>query len=326
MGVSIKLYRRFEQQGIVPARRPRFLDDVAETLSVSAHALERAMNNIPAVRARISTAGTVLTQLVDRYVSQPGRWKGPAVDDADLLDLAALYGRPPQRTRRVLTHELGELRHFLLRMRRERAIADFDTDPQRQHLAHAASERWLEHFSKELALIPERLEQFHRRSVPSDAWQALVDMHDAGARPDGPWVPGTVLGRSATLELLPPSLAQQHQFGDVCAARLTWEGLRHIRLFQDLYGALYPGIRHPLATKQRAPGAAKQPGDMQFSIPQISVRFAFPPLTVAKIMRGSGSKGVDVRLSPTVVVRVGPARPAVTREQDASEEPQEPGS
>ncbi|WP_167500861.1 helix-turn-helix domain-containing protein [Streptomyces malaysiensis] len=320
LGISPKSYRRFEQQAIVPARRPRFLDDVAGCLGVRLPALELAIDNIPAVAQRSQRAAELTAMLAAHYVSRSGLWKGPAAEDVELLELAALYGRPPQRLRRVMTHQLGELRHMMVRIKREQVIAEYDPDLPRQQKASSAVERWEEMYERELGAIPLRLEEFHRTSQPSDAWQVLVDLHDADAWPDGSWVPSALLARTDTLTLLPPSLVTQRLFDDVPAAQLTRRGLNHLRKFRGLYAALFPGIRSPRRLSNRSSretaGAARSPApppELSIQLPGRSERFAIPPLTVSKLVRQSEAKGVtDTRLSPTVVMRIGTQRPAAT--------------
>ncbi|AQW50735.1 helix-turn-helix domain-containing protein [Streptomyces violaceusniger] len=319
LGISPKSYRRFEQQAIVPARRPRFLDDVAGSLGVQLTALELAIDNIPAVARRHQRAAELTAVLAARYVSRSGLWKGPAAEDVELLELAALYGRPPQRLRRVLTHQLGELRHMMVRIKREQVIAEYDPDLPRQQKASSAAERWEEMYERDLGAIPLRLEEFHRTSQPSDAWQALVDLHDADARPEGFWVPSALLARTDTLTLLPPSLVAQRLFDDVPAAQLTRRGLIHLRKFRELYAALFPGIRRPRLSNRSsrgASGAARSPApppELSIQLPGRSERFAVPPLTLSKLVRQSEAKGVtDIRLSSTMVMRVGTQRPSAT--------------
>ncbi|MEU1895688.1 helix-turn-helix domain-containing protein [Streptomyces pristinaespiralis] len=329
--ISPKSYRRFEQQGIVPVRRPRFLDDVSETLGITQRRLQAAIDNIPAVMERRQRTAALTMELSTRYVSRPGLWKGPDLEDAGILELAALYGRPPQRIRRIMTHVLGELRQTAVRMKRERVIADFDPDPARQQRAWSAIERWNEFLEAEIERIPRQLEGFHRSAQPSDAWQVLVDLHDAGTGPKGPWVVSTLLGRPETLRLLPPSLVRQQSFDGAPASQLTALGNFHVRSFHELYAALYPGLRRPrFRASRNNQGSARTAArpEASFVLPGRQERFVIPPHTLDELLLSSGGKG-PFELWPTPNLRLtfglhggsvstgGPGRhPAVTASDD----------
>lgn len=297
--ISPKSYRRFEQQGIVPVRRPRFLDDVAGALGVKYVALQAAMDNIPAVAERRRRGAEIIQELAGLYVHNPGVWRGPDLEDPGVLQLATLYGRPPQRIRRILTRLLGELRQLSVRMQREKIIADFDPELAHQQRAISAIERWEEVYSMEIARIPVRLEGFHRSAQPSDAWQALVDLSDAGTRPDGPWVFSALLGRSETLAQLPPFLVRQQEFEGVPAAQLTADGHVHVRNFQELYAALYPSLRRPRARASRRSTTTSRAGqEGGFTLHGRSERFVIPPHTLDQLFLSSPTGPSEVRVAP----------------------------
>jgi transcriptional regulator with XRE-family HTH domain len=132
LGISPKVYRRFETEGIVPSRRPRFLDEVSRVFAIPRKFLEQALDVTPAVKERRRRVAELVAILADRYVPAPGPWQGPAPDDPELTELATLYRRPLTRTRRVITYELGDLRQRYVRAMRERVVAEFDTDRERQ--------------------------------------------------------------------------------------------------------------------------------------------------------------------------------------------------
>ncbi|MFJ5593588.1 helix-turn-helix domain-containing protein [Streptomyces noursei] len=321
LGISVKSYRRFEQQGIVPGRHPRFLDDVAACLATRVPGLERAIDNIPAVLRRRQRATELTTLLAERYVTQAGAWNGPDVDDPALLELAVLYGRSPQRIRRVMTHQLAELRQIMTRIRREQATVDYDPGAARQEKARGARRRWTALYAQELASIPVELEQFHRSAQRSDTWQVLVDLHDADTHPEGPWVPSALLGPASTLDVLPPSMVSQGMFNDVPAAQLTMRGQSHIRKFRGLYAALYPTARRPrVRTVPRGTGATRPTSgrpDLNLQLAGRSERFTVPPSALARILQASDRKdALEVRLSPTVVLHLEPTRPSATVGQE----------
>ncbi|MFH8729415.1 helix-turn-helix transcriptional regulator [Streptomyces termitum] len=246
LGVSPKSYRRFEVKGIVPARRPRFLDDVASALQISYLELDKAMNNIPEVRFRRTRCRLLVWNLAEKYVYPPGPWAGPSVDDAEILEISSLYGRPPQRIRRILSHSLEELRHKLLRMYREQVVAQYDLDAARQNRAYAAVDTWNDLFNRELGIIPEHIERFHRSAQSSDGWQALIDLSESEATgPDGPWVLTAVFPNPAAAASLPPSMVRQKEFRGLVSVQLTPTGQNHVRRFTEFYAALFPTLRRP---------------------------------------------------------------------------------
>ncbi|GAA3153455.1 hypothetical protein GCM10010521_46630 [Streptomyces rameus] len=312
VGVSPKNYRRFEIEGIVPSRRPRFLDEVAALFAIPRSTLERAVNRTPAVRRRQERAAELIGALAERYVPAPGPWKGPAPDDPYLVELAAAYGRPVQRTRRVLTYELGELRQTHVRAERERVIADFDTDRDRQANARLALMRWSQVYARELGRIGPRMEQFHRNAQPSTSWQLLVDLFNVDAHASraegGLWAVAKLL--SADVEPLPPHLVERRLVEDVRVCRLTAAGLAHLNTFAGLYAALYPGVRRPLRSAHRAGGSRGRPspGTETFSVPHHAERLVVPQ-TALDAFRGvvAGTKSfVTVELSPHLRLTVGP--------------------
>jgi transcriptional regulator with XRE-family HTH domain len=309
LGVSPKNYRRFETEGIVPSRSPLFVDEVAKALGMARLFVEQAVDQTPAVRQRQARVSELVEAMARRYVTRRGPWRGPALDDPDLIELADAYGRPVQRTRRVLTYELGELRQSQVRAQRERVIAEYDTDRDRQASAQLALGRWYEIFDRDLSRIPRRLERFHRSAQPSDAWQRLVDLYniDAMVRSDaGTWAVTRLLCTNPLL--LSPYLVDQHSIDDVLVCRLSARGTSHVLTFAGLYAALYPGVRKPIrptarGTKTRTSGA----GPETFALPGRPERLAVPqPSLEAARATAMGSKApVALRLSPTCELMVG---------------------
>lgn len=321
--ISPKSYRRFEQQGIVPARRPKFLDDLAKALDIQPRVLQLAIDNTPAVMDRRTQTTDIIQELADSYVLRPGVWKGPDLEDPGVTRLAEMYGRPPQRIRRILTRVLGELRQMSVRMQRERIIADFDPEISHQQQALSAIERWEEVYDAELLRIPARLEGFHRSAQPSDAWQVLVDLHDAETTPDGTWVPSVLLGRPETMQQLPPSLVTQREFDGMPAAQLRNAGVRHVRNFQEFYAALYPGLRRPRprSSTTRRGGTSAGRASVGFALPGRSERFVVPPHLIDRTMLSTNAGPSDLWLSPTLRLSISPVagRPtAVAHDDDSS--------
>ncbi|MFI1415663.1 helix-turn-helix transcriptional regulator [Streptomyces sp. NPDC020707] len=317
LGVSPKNYRRFETEGIVPIRSPRFVDDVATALGMPRQLVEMAIDRTPAVRQRRTRAFELIVAMAERYVPKPGPWRGPAPDDPALIELATAYGRPVQRIRRVLTYELGELRQSHVRAQRERVIADYDTDQNRQAGARQALSRWNNIYDKELTRLPQRLENFHRTCQPSDIWQLLVDLYnvDATVRSEaGAWAVTSLLAKQPTT--LPPYLVEQRIIEDVEVCRLSVAGANHIVAFAGLYAALYLGVRRPVRPSARvnAKARAASSGPEAFTLPNRAERLVVPQ-PIMEATRASVTKpktAVLVRLSPSYDLIVGANSLSVT--------------
>ncbi|MEV6331478.1 helix-turn-helix transcriptional regulator [Streptomyces sp. NPDC051909] len=322
VGVSPKSYRRFEVQGIVPARKPRFLDDVAAALRISHNDLDKAVSNIPAVRARRRRSVQLIWRLAESYVYPPGLWTGPAADDAEIAELATLYGRPAQRIRRLLSYSLQELRHKYLRMRREEIIAQYDPDPSRQQRAHSAVETWADLFNRDLLLIPDHIERFHRSAQLSEGWQALIDLSDADAYgTDGPWVLTALLANPQSASALPPSLVRRRDFRGLPGLQLSGAGRDHVRRFADFYAVLFPTLRRP-----RMPGRGNtnaRPLRLSFGVggDARQERLALPPHTYELLSKRADANGsVTLNLEPQTQILInlssipgtGPARQPAT--------------
>ncbi|MFD5430261.1 helix-turn-helix domain-containing protein [Streptomyces sp. NPDC127084] len=307
LGISPKNYRRFETEGILPSRRPQFLDEVAEVLNVPRQTVEAAMDQTPGVRERRARARELVLAMAEKYVSRPGPWRGPALDDPNLVELALAYGRPVQRLHRVLTHELGELRQNQVRALRERIIADYDTDRDRQANAQYAVDRWNNVFQRDQSLIPQRLERFHRTAQPSSLWQALVDLYtaDATVRADaGTWAPAELLGKRP--DELSQYMVERHLVGDVEVCRLTAQGANHVLTFNGLYAALYPTARRPMRLTTRGTPKTRSTTDT-FTIPGYAERLVVPQPTIEAIRAElmSSKTAVNLKLSPSVNLSIG---------------------
>ncbi|MFI0821480.1 helix-turn-helix domain-containing protein [Streptomyces sp. NPDC021098] len=307
LGISPKNYRRFETEGIVPSRRPQFIDEVAAAMSMPRQMVVMAIDRTPAVQRRQARAFELVVAMAERYVPKPGPWVGPALNDPNLIELAAAYGRPVQRIRRVLIYELGELRQSQVRARRERVIADYDTDLSRQAGARHALNRWHEVFERELFRLPGRLESFHRTAQPSDVWQLLVDLLNVdalGPSDAGTWAVTTLL--STEPQVLPPYLVEQGSVEDVQVCRLSTPGANHVLTYAGLYAALYPGARRPIRPSNRVRsrgGASPETFTLPNRIERLTV--PHPVLETMRIVSARAKTTLPVGLSPTYELTVG---------------------
>lgn len=309
LNVSLKNYRRFETEGIVPSRRPKFMEQVASALGMPQQRVEQAIDHTPAVQKRQARAYELIVAMAERYVAEAGPWRGPAMDDPRLHELAQAYGRPVQRIRRVLAYELGELRLSYVRARRERVVADYDTNLRRQASARYAVNLWQESYDKDLDRIPRRLERFHRTAQPSDVWQLLVDLHnaDAATRSDTPtWTVTRHLCQDP--DVLPRSFVEHTSVHDVDACRLSAPGANHVLSYAGLYATLYPGVRKPVRPAARV-GPKPRTGGWQemFTLPNRPERLVVPQPTLDHMRReiAASKQPLSVPLSASYVLFVG---------------------
>ncbi|WP_405785676.1 helix-turn-helix domain-containing protein [Streptomyces sp. NBC_01367] len=308
--ISAKVYRRFEQQGIVPPERGIFLDELAALFGVSYGAVNRAMDNTPPVADRRLRADQLARELVRRYVDSDGPWREPRAKDELLEELAALYGRSMARLRPVLANMLRQLRQRSVLIQREKVVVKYDTDASRRNRAYGTLSQLSRNFTRELDMFGPRLESFHRTRQPSDVWQVFVDLHDLGARPGGVWAPVYLLAGQDTTRNLPSSFARVAHFGDLPAVQLTQLGLGHLRAFRHLYAALHPAVRQPASPAPASPAARArgQLADNQFTLPGHQERFAVPAHVMLRLQEENDLRGfAELPLSPAMVLVLGPA-------------------
>jgi transcriptional regulator with XRE-family HTH domain len=323
LAISPKNYRRFENTGIVPSRRPQFVDEVAAALNMPRQVIESAIDRTPAVKDRQARAYELVVAMAEKYVPRRGPWKGPASDDKNLHELAEAYGRPVQRLRRVLTYELGEIRQSQVRALRERVVADYDTDRDRQASASDAFARWNDIFERDLAQIPQRLERFHRTAQPSDIWQVLVDLYsvDATVRADaGTWAVAALLGKHA--RALPPHMIEHHTVDDIDVCRLTARGANHVNSFAGLYAALYPTVRKPLRPHARGNARSRSLTPETFTVPGHPERLVLtlPVIETARsALTGAKRSLLQARLSTSYTLTM--SATALTVSPAEAEEP-----
>lgn len=315
LGVTPKVWRRFEQQGIVPAQKPAFLDRAACLFGVEKSLLDRAIDKIPAVLERRERVAELMRALVERYVHSDETW-GLPVKDPCIEEIAALYGRSTARTRALLAYELGQLRQLAVLIQREIVVARYDTSASRQRRAAKTIGHHGKRFDRAMRVIPGRLENFHRMEQPSDVWQVLVDLHDVNEEMDErPWTPMWLLAGVETTRHLPESLVQRHQFQDMAALRLTARGLSHVRGYRHLYAALHPAVRRPLPAREHTTGAAggRMPAERTFTLPGFSERFAVPRPAVQQLLEEAEDHGVgEAPISPSTVLVLGPSAPGAS--------------
>ncbi|MFG2716403.1 IclR family transcriptional regulator C-terminal domain-containing protein [Streptomyces goshikiensis] len=309
--MSAKAYRRFESGGIVPPRRAAFLDHAAERFGVELRVLDQAIDRIPAVIERRESVKDLLRVLREKFVERDTAWVPPPAKDASLVEVARLYGRTPHRIQPLIARQLAELRQLEILIMREKAVLAYDTDTVRRQRAGSTIAEHSRHFNREVDQIPRRLEGFHRMGQPSDVWQVLVELYELDARGGGgPWVPLALVAGDRTGQNLPASLVRTGMFGDVAAARLTAQGVTHVRTYRHLYGALYPAVQAP---KPRGPGRVQaQPrptSEHQFTLTGPE-RFAVPRAVVQRLLADAELRGAgEAMLSPSTRLVLGPPTP-----------------
>ncbi|MER5200791.1 hypothetical protein ACWD3J_45965 [Streptomyces sp. NPDC002755] len=168
-------------------------------------------------------------------------------------------------------------------------------------------DRWNGVFERDLALIPRRLERFHRTVQPSDLWQVLADLYtvDAAVRADaGTWAPTALLTRHSGV--LPPHLIERRDVGDVTVCRITAPGVNHVVSFHGLYAALYPTARKPVRPVMRGNPKTRSTAGETFTLPGFAQRLVVPqPAIEAVRVALTGLKtSLQLLLSPSFSLAV----------------------
>ncbi|MCF6525662.1 helix-turn-helix domain-containing protein [Streptomyces sp. JJ36] len=243
---SHKVYRRFEVHGLVPHRRPRLLEEVAELFHVSRFRMHICLDATPAVRDRVVEVSALTQDLFREKVSTAGTWVRPGVDVPEVRRIAALYARSPTTVSRILGRELFQLRRGVALVARERATAWYDPEPERQSAAESRARRHHQTLMDQVEGVSTRIERFFRQSLPGDAWQSLMRLLKYGTRE---WVSVDKLGSAAALELLPRAFAESRLSEEGVSWRATRGGFEHARTFGAWYAQLYPTVRVPTSAR-----------------------------------------------------------------------------
>lgn len=240
--ISPKAYRKFETTGLSPARRPGLLHEVADVLEVTPKWVETALTNSPLVRSRVETVTALLQAMRLDYVLDPQPWSAPRAEDDKVQQLAGMLARSPASIARLMTFVLGRERQRVLRLEKETLTSVYDLDPVRRDRARKTIVRIQVRHEREMTVFPGKLDSFFRTALPSDGWQALVQV-----RSTEQWMPISKVGiLPETLVRIPiPFLARRPGEGTDVEVQLTSAGRFHSSSFKDWYVALYPSVRVP---------------------------------------------------------------------------------
>jgi transcriptional regulator with XRE-family HTH domain len=252
--LSPKAYRRFETHGIVPARHPALVDQVARLLRVPRSEIEATLRRSPLVKTRIEQMKTLLDQLRSFYVEASQPWQPPRTDDPTLVDLAGLLGRSPSSIARLLRSLFASLRHRYLRVSVSVITATYEVDPARRRKAEAVAHQLVSTYEEETGRLAIQLDIFFREALPSDNWLALVRLQAAE-----PWTPAAKLDLSD--DYFTPLVGRFfHQRCDETAREysVTSYGMRHAHNYAAWYRALYPSISVGELPRPRAVKSAQR--------------------------------------------------------------------
>ncbi|MGW3037399.1 HAD family hydrolase [Streptomyces sp. NPDC001178] len=261
--IAPRSYRRLESEGLVAARSYHLVFQVAAHLGVSATQLESHLAQVPAVLARLEHSGRLLAVLRERY-GAPGRLAQPTSDDAEIAELAGLYGRPASVVARLVACEITRLRGVQRRRAALAAVADFGASAAEQAAARAQHDSETARLEELTASLPGRLEAFLRCLLPADVWRALALLHTV--RAFGLWLTPQQLGLAqAAVAAIPPSLLHTSTggVGQLPGYQIAAAGSEHCETYRPWYDALYPAVKTLLQAREsqiqgHVPGAELQ--------------------------------------------------------------------
>ncbi len=256
LSISPKSYRRFEAEGIVPSRRPCFLDDLASLFSTDADELESALLGNPILRQRARKAGELIQSLYERYVSQmEGFWVGPSETDEEIRELAQLYGRTVSGITRLLVQELMQLRRALINTIRFGLDQHLELTKERRERATREADGRRRLLANRLKRLPSKLERFYWRLLPSDSWQLIVDLYNTDPQgADGLWAVTTDWSAAAGIDALPPSMISRREFDGIACCKLTPTGHGFVTRNKQMYAAYHPTVSPVRPFRARRPG------------------------------------------------------------------------
>lgn len=249
--VSPRGLRRLESEGLVSARSFSLVAAVAECLGVTVDDIEEHLSNVPVVRERLERARVPCGALLERYRA-PGRLDVPAPDEPEVVELAALYGRPASVVARLMGHEVLRVRGAQRRLAGFAAVADYGGSADEQADARRGVHAERERIGQISASLPGRLDAFFRCLLPAETWRAVALLQTV--RGFGLWLSPGQLGIDASaVTSIPAALCRTSTAGgdgDAALYQISPEGSEHCARYRSWYDVLYPGIRTILQARE----------------------------------------------------------------------------
>jgi len=292
LGLSAKTYRRFEALGIVPARHPALVDQLADFLCVSDTEIEETLRTSASVITRISEMERLLTLLRLAYVEQPQdwgqQWCPPKADDPDLLELAALVGRSPASVARLLKPVCAGLRARFLRVNICMTAANFEIPSTRRKKAEEAATRLTYRYLAEVERLPWLVDGFFRRALPVAGWRTFTALLEARDQ----WTSAKRLGLpEEDLAVLPPFFVRQRRspYGEGAEFTVADTCTQHVAVYKSWYAALYPVPKTRQGLERPLPGGHTKVASSTFAPGQRERNQRASSASVGTALRGNGT-------------------------------------
>jgi transcriptional regulator with XRE-family HTH domain len=234
--VSPKVYRRFEVEGLAPARRPNLIFDVAFLLEVRSELVDRALSRSPRVHARVKRMAEVLQGMRVQHVVNPEPWCAPEAGDPLVRELAAHLARSPSSIARVTASVFGRERTRTMRVDQDVLTGIYGLRPERRAAALRAVDRSNTVYKHEIDALPSRLDRFFRFAMSSGMLAVMSRLSDQ-------WTQFNRTGISPeTIRMMPPEYVnlRSEPLNSRLEIRLSRKGINHLRQYRDWYAALYP--------------------------------------------------------------------------------------
>ncbi|WP_326726382.1 helix-turn-helix domain-containing protein [Streptomyces phaeochromogenes] len=251
LGLSPRVYRRLEAEGLVPPKHFGLMGAMARCLGAPVATVEGHLARALLVVERVHRAQVVLNNLM-RLERQPGRLSLPNRDDPEVLQLAALYRRPAPTVARIVGEEIIRVRGMQRRLASYHAMADYGTSADEQAEGHRGVRAENQKLADLTSTLAHRLDIFFRSMLPEDLWRILAQLY--ALRATKMWLASDQLRvGTAELESVPPYLLEARlALGELSRPeyRLSDEGVRHCHTYRPWYDVLYPNAQMYLQMRE----------------------------------------------------------------------------
>ncbi|WP_122614414.1 HAD hydrolase-like protein [Streptomyces sp. Tu 4128] len=280
LGLSLRTYRRLENEGLVPAHRFNLMSELAELFAIGTHEVEEHLCRAPLLSQRLDDVREPLACTLSFYL-QPRNLERPGPGDDEIVALAGLYRRSPLTLARIVGHEIARLRGMLRRQLRFEAVASYGATAEEQAKGQAAAQAEGRKIREVMDALPHNLDTFFRSMLPLEAWRTIALFH--ALRPLGGWLStGQLNAKSEQLAMIPAQLLERRTTGKDAAKaeyRISEQGAKHCAAYRPWYDACYPAVQALVQVNERALAGHMQQSDLHDLLAQSdAVLFSFDGL------------------------------------------------
>jgi phosphoglycolate phosphatase-like HAD superfamily hydrolase/transcriptional regulator with XRE-family HTH domain len=280
LGLSLRTYRRLENEGIVPAHKLNLMSELAELFAITAGEVEEHLCRAPLLSQRLDEVREPLSCLLSFYL-QPKNLDKPDPGDDEIVALAGLYRRSPLTIARIVGHEIARLRGMRRRQAKFDAAANYGATAEEQANGQAAAQAEGRKIREVIDALPQNLDAFFRCMLPLDAWRTIALFH--ALRPLGGWLStGQLNATSEQLAMIPAQLLERRTTGKDAAQaeyRISEQGAKHCAAYRPWYDACYPAVQAFVQVNERALAGHMQQSDLHDLLAQSeAVLFSFDGL------------------------------------------------